>query len=485
MQTLLRHKDDPNSFAAEKLLILVLRYSPAQDADVLDLRLMFSDELAKLPLIPTTNYLAHIKTMSFCMELFGTYSNLAQKARASFPCDRRVYNLRLYATLVWAACGHQLAKIQDIHIPCRDIARYFAHIPKMARMRSIRLFLHDVADPSLRSWKPIEIESVRLDLEATFNFVALWKTKTAATARQECNNNNSNNNGIITDKKLYTDLRLVWSGEATFERPLDPFSGDLLRIFHQMPLLRTSKITCHERLQWARFQLAPETIDLPNVSTIEARVEGKQHWSWPQEGITSVLYQCRALRCLELSLQDGDENIFAWVVNQKRKADVSHHPLRRLEELTLDIRGTGSWVQDALTAFGSQLKVLNIASWSNYSLDLALINGLCELRELHVDVGKMVNSGNVRPFSGCPCLWRIQLAHSVFNDKSLDLFDLSAVTDLTLRGPSAVQFQQSSLSSMVKARRIVVQVDQRSDLDEVPLPFYWERTSSSLLAGQH
>ncbi|KAG0252489.1 hypothetical protein DFQ27_008035 [Actinomortierella ambigua] len=411
--------------------------------------------------------------MTFSEPHFGTHSALAQKLRVSFQDQgRRRYSMRLYATLVWAVCGHQLARVRDILVPCRDVARYCEHIPKMIHMRSVQLYLHDVPDSLIQDWTLNESESVRLDLEATLSFVNIWRAITTNTPSNTPSSSSFRQGRDGVNVKSLTDLQLVSCDDSMFLWAYEDFAERLTHLFRQMPWHLAPKIDCRKNLQWARFQLAPGTMDLGRVRTVLAR---DARWSLA-DGKSTMLQQCGAIRHLEITLQNDDGNAFARAVAEKgQRTQASTQPLAQLERLSLEIQGAGKWVRDALIAIGSTLRVLTLHSQDlNYCVDLAMFHSFPELRELSLEVEYLVNSGIVRPFSGCPKLWKIKLVCSDGSRSSLGQWDLSSVTDMSLCGPAAFFFEQASLGSMTKARRIELLVEDMDYCGTSSPLFSWD-----------
>ncbi|KAF9970302.1 hypothetical protein BGZ73_007010 [Actinomortierella ambigua] len=476
-----RRQDSPNNGdlaeeATEKLVALILRWSPSRDT-----------HLSVPPEVPTIDYLSLIQSMPYHATLLGPGSALFLRGLLAPTANKPAHSMRLYATVAWAACGHQLANLRDLTIPCRDIDQYLPHVDKLIHMRSITLHLHDIPQDSPSSWMAAEMALVEQDLERALAFMTQWHdayyTTTTTTTTIETTTAGAQTTSDRFDQGP-ADIRLVGGASEGPWWAWGPAAQTLAAIFELMPVSVIPFLGYQERLEWARFVLAPETVDLSQVQEIESYELSQEYGGavlWPQHSsMSSILQQCPSLRYLGVSLGEDDGDAFAWAVQerqrrrreqqqqqQQRRARVlpynhhnhhSHsHPVPRipqLESLVLSLRGHWRHLQpwnDGLFAFGSTLHQLVIDDpFACHTIDLCLIRNLPELRHVKLRVRAFDCIGPEQCFSGCPKLETVTLANTEWSHHRIRPWHLPSVMLLDISGPLCYQFDQATLANMPK-----------------------------------
>ncbi|KAG0262588.1 hypothetical protein DFQ27_002257 [Actinomortierella ambigua] len=438
--------------AARAFLSLVLRYSPAQDPDIQSLRYALRTALNSLPATPTIDYLSLVMTIPYDAALYGpsaapTFSNSMRLGKVlSHSC------MGLHDALTWAAFGHRLSKVRNIEIPWGDLPRYFPHIDCLTSpsIRSIRL-------TTLNSWSE------------------------ACAAKYDA----------LTDddysRKLYAPIDVqIASGTKECEWWMSaPFISELQRIYRHLPVSTPHEIHNRSGLEWARFALAPESIDLSHVHAIEQNVQtyrhGAQLCSWPEQGRACILQQCRSLQRLAMGYgQDDGADLFAWAAQERRDAEAfrvfgdnnNNNTIHSLIPLThLELTRTGLerhptqlypnvpdhlWkpLQDAVFAFRATLqKIVFHDPYSTTLVDLCMFHDMPALSHLDI-TAHTLHSTHVsgQPlFSGCSALTTLHLTSEMCLSLS-ERWHLPRVKALTLLGGIVFQFDQTTLQTAMQHR---------------------------------
>ncbi|KAG0259318.1 hypothetical protein DFQ27_004121 [Actinomortierella ambigua] len=343
----------------------------------------------------------------------------------------------------------------------------------MLSIRSLRILTLDIPREPLYSWTTTQKGDVEFGLRNASWFVNQWS---AAYAK------------LPQESRAQVDIQLLLLGDEGEWWKEEPFKSELKTIYSRMPVspMRDLSILC--TADWARFVLAPESFDLARVrSIIEYSVHNhfRLKTSWPDQGKTKILQQCRSLQKLELICHaPADDAIFKWAVQERSGAAAvaanassisgATKPLGQgrdglvpLSELKLVLTDfLPSW-QDAVFAFGTTLQSLKIKDCNHSNeVDLCVFQDMPVLRCLTLVCP--VIKASVAPFSGCPRLTTIYLGNTgrIFNDQDrFGQWDLAQVQVLTLEGSVCRQFNQATLKKMPMLKALVM-IDVVDDMHD-------------------
>ncbi|KAF9168453.1 hypothetical protein DFQ26_007584 [Actinomortierella ambigua] len=398
-----------------EFLRLITRLSPFTDSTFERHRLWIgfsSDQHGPLSGAPYVDYLSFVKVF----RLSTRNENLGS-----------IKTVEDFQSLLLGVCGHQLPSLRAISIPCQFLDAWTCHIPDLVYLNTIEFvvgsdlnplyFTHDIG-------KNMQDQIPR----------AVAFTKKLLEARKLAGMNRQLDIQLFAFRRVY-DRRLSEGAWITPARELYALGCSV----------RLTKLDGYFSLSPHGLRILanpPEKLDLSRLTSIDLiELYGRHYWSQFATGhMANFLKRCQSLRDFKFCVRKGDEDIFKWAAEERRRAiaaSADKYSYQRhssesvivppVQHLSLifgrHVEAGADVLSDALVAFGPTLSTIEVTVESSEHLivfptmsDLPKLSTFTALG--HIQYGPST-------FAKCPNLTALNLTNKAYGVE----YDLGAPAD--------------------------------------------------------